>query len=75
MLDSEIDFASEFRFHFYASRAVSCPRRTMMRKLKLRQSLCTDNGRKIPGGPSCDVPMKIAIISKDDWGQLYKIIL
>ena len=29
MLDSQIDFTFEVSFHFYASRAVSCPRRAM----------------------------------------------
>ena len=27
MLDSQIDFAFDFRFHFHSRRAVSCPRR------------------------------------------------
>ena len=103
MLDSQIDVAFEFHFHFYARRAVSCPRRVIANwttelkrmtffcfmfvskekhlsvvedtKLNLRQFLCTDNGPKVPGGPSCDAPIKVAIISKDDSWQLYKIIL
>ena len=29
MLDSQFDFAFEFRFHFYARRAVPCLRRAM----------------------------------------------